>query len=92
MIDLGLLRESPEAIIGLLKKKDPAFDAQRLFDLDKQVSTLRQEVESLRHEKNELAKKGRAGVTPELREQSIILSKRLKVQELALAEGEKTIS
>ncbi len=89
MIDLGLLRESPKKVIGLLKKKDPTFDAQLLFDLDEQVRVLRQEVESLRHEKNELAKKGRAGVTTQLREQSIEIGKRLKSKEQELAEQEK---
>lgn len=26
MIDLGLLREQPEQVIGLIKRKDPAYD------------------------------------------------------------------
>jgi hypothetical protein len=26
MIDLGLLREQPERIIGLIKRKEPSFD------------------------------------------------------------------
>ena len=46
---------------------------------------MRFDVETLRHAKNELAQKGKAGVTPELREQSIAIGKQLKQQEEALA-------
>ena len=56
MIDLGLLREQPERIIALIKRKDPSFDAQKLYDWDVQLRKLRIEVEELRHKKNELAK------------------------------------
>ena len=55
MIDLALLREQPERIIGLIKRKDPSFDAQRLFDCDVLLRALRLEIEALRHKKNELA-------------------------------------
>ena len=47
MIDLGLLREQPERIIALIKRKDPSYDAQRLYDLDVQLRKLRIEVEDL---------------------------------------------
>lgn len=85
MIDLGLLREQPELVIGLLRKKDPSYDGQLLLELDKQVRELRQEIEELRKEKNDLAKKGQSGITPELREQSIMVSKKLKIKEEELA-------
>lgn len=84
MIDLGLLREQPERIIGLIKKKDPSYDAQKLYDWDIQLRKLRIEVEELRHKKNDLAKQGKAGVTDELRAQSIKVSKDLKEKEEAL--------
>ena len=71
MIDLNLLREQPERIIGLLKRKDPTFDAQKLYDWDIQLRKLRLEVEELRHKKNELAKQGKSGITEELRAQSV---------------------
>ncbi len=88
MIDLGLLRKEPAKIIALLKKKDPSYDAQRLVDLDAQVRDLRVTVEALRHEKNELAKQGRSGVTTELRDRSVELGKQLKVKDKELLEFE----
>jgi len=84
MIDLGLLREDPKRISALVKKKDPAYDIELLLDLDISLRTVRQEVEDLRHEKNELAKQARGGITPELREHSVSVGKRLKVKEIEL--------
>ncbi len=88
MIDLGLLREEREKVIALIKKKEPSFDAQALADLDVQQRSLRSEVEALRAEKNELARQGKAGITPELRERSIHVSKQLKEKEPLLEEVE----
>jgi len=85
MIDLGLLREDSARIIALITKKDPSFEAQLLFDLDKQVRALSQETESLRHQKNELAQQARGGITPELREKSIQVGAALKGKEVELA-------
>ena len=90
MIDLALLRESPERVIALLKEKDPDYDAQLLFDVDRDLRTMQSEVEALRQQKNELARQGQAGVTSALREQSIALGKELKAKETALQELEKT--
>lgn len=90
MIDLGLLRNQPEKIISLIEKKDPSFDGKKLFDLDAQVRAIRLEVESLRQQKNELAQKAKSGVTPEIRQESIEVSKLLKLQEEVLVETEKT--
>lgn len=89
MIDLALLREQPEKVIGLLKLKEPSFDAKKLFDLDAQLRKLRVEVEELRKQKNELAKAGQKGITEEVRTQSITLSKELKDKEAALHELEQ---
>ena len=55
MIDLNLLREKPENIIDLIKRKEPAFDVKQLYDLDMQYAKLRKKSKSLRHRKNELA-------------------------------------
>src|ERR1700733_110166 len=89
MIDLALLREQPERIIGLIKRKDPSFDAQRLLDCDVLLRALRLEIEAVRHKKNELAAQGKSGVTDELRQQSIQISKTLKEKEAALEQIEK---
>lgn len=84
MIDLNLLRETPEKVIALLEKKDPAFDAQLLLSLDSDLRKIRHEVEALRHEKNELARQAQAGISESIREKSISLSKQLKVKEIEL--------
>lgn len=92
MIDLALLRDEPDLIIGLLKKKEPSFDAQTLFDLDHEVRKLRTIVEDLRQKKNELVKLGKSGITQEIKEQSIALSKELKVKEDELETIEKSFN
>lgn len=84
MIDLGLLREKTAAVIEGLKKKDPTFDAQQLYDLDCRVRKMRLEIEQLRHKKNEMAAQAKGGVTQELREASIAVSKELKEKEQEL--------
>lgn len=82
MIDLNQLREHTEETIALLHKKDPTFDARRLYELDKIIRRINLEVEQLRQQKNELADTAKAGVTPEIREASIELGKFLKQKEL----------
>lgn len=89
MIDLALLREQPEHVSAILKKKAPDFDVQRLAALDAQVRTLKMQVEDLRHTKNDLADKAKSGVTPEIREQSIAVGQQLKEKEQALELLEK---
>jgi len=82
MIDLGVLREHPERIISLIQRKDPLYDAQRLYELDIKLRKVRTEVEELRKRKNELAQQGKGGVSDELRAQSIEVSKNLKNKEI----------
>jgi len=89
MIDLALLRDNPEQIIARLKKKDPDYDAKLLVDLDEQLRALKVEVEALRHKKNELAKKGQAGITSELREESKLIGRQLKEKDGLLHELER---
>lgn len=88
MIDLSLLRENPTLYTALIKKKDPHFDVEQLIALDKKVRTIRIEVENLRSQKNELAKKGRGGITDELRAQSARLTDELKQKEDELTDSE----
>lgn len=89
MIDLALLRNEPARVIALLHKKEPKFDAQSLLDLDIQLRKIRLEVEELRAQKNELAKAAQKGITPEIRAQSIEVSKTLKEKEETLERVEK---
>lgn len=84
MISLELLREDPRTVIARIHKKDPKFDAQRLYDLDHEVRSLLSEVELLRKQKNELAQQGKSAVTEELRTRSQELSKQLKEKEAQL--------
>lgn len=88
MINLNALREHPEQVREQLKRKDPAYDTQKLIDLDRQVVALKAKVEQLRQHKNQLAEQAKLGITPEIREQSITLGKELKEQEVALEQLE----
>lgn len=81
MIDLGLLRENPEHIIALLRKKEPSFDTSKLYDLDVEVRKQRAHVEELRQKKNELAQQAKSGITEDVRAASIAVGKELKIKE-----------
>ncbi len=84
MIDLNLLRDRPEQTIKEIKRKDPHFDAENLLELDKRLRALRQQVESLRAEKNELARHAQKGVTEDIRSRSRSLDTILKDAEVEL--------
>lgn len=90
MIDLALLREQPDTIIALIKKKEPLYDGQLLYTLDKKLRTVRSEVEQLRKQKNELAQAAKTGITPEIRSQSIHVGTQLKQLEHELGELEQS--
>ena len=81
MIDLTLLRTNTKQISDLINKKNPDFDSKKLISLDTDLRTIRQDVENLRAQKNELAKKAQGGITDELRAQSIEIGKQLKSKE-----------
>lgn len=86
MIDITLLRKDPKRIQSLILKKEPEFDVQRLIELDQQVRSLTNKVETIRKEKNELAKEiGISGLNEEMRNKSIELGKSLKSKESELA-------
>lgn len=86
MIDLALLRENPQFVFERIRKKDPNFPIEKLFELDQEVRAIGVSVESLRAEKNELARQGKAGVTEALKDRSRALSTQLKEQEELLAQ------
>jgi seryl-tRNA synthetase len=89
MIDLTLLRESPQQTLARIAKKDPHFNGEKLILLDKEVRRLRSVIEQLRHEKNELARQGQRGVTEELRQHARALTEQLKGYEAELVTAEK---
>jgi seryl-tRNA synthetase len=88
MIDIHLLREHPEEIKQKILKKDPTFQVDQLINLDQSVRSLKSQLDELRSRKNELAKQGQKGVTAEIREQSILISKDISRLEALLAEEE----
>lgn len=84
MINLTLLREEPARIKALILKKDPSFPVDQLVLLDEQVKSIRSDIELLRKRKNELAEAGKAGVTDQIRHESIEVGKTLKELEQKL--------
>lgn len=88
MIDLAQLREHPNEIIARLAKKDPQFNGTQLYDLYNQTRQIKLDVEALRTKKNELAKKGKTGLTDEIRHQSKEISAQLKIKEKELEQKE----
>ena len=88
MIDIALLRENPQAVSVLINKKDPTFPVNKLLILDEETRELRASVESLRQQKNELAKQAQSGINESIREQSKTIGASLKEQETALDKKE----
>ena len=86
MIDLNLLRDNLPAVKRALLLKDPGFKVDKLVELDALVRSLTIEIESLRHQKNLLAKQAQGGITPEIREQSQRTSAQLKEKEAQYAQ------
>ena len=85
MIDLMLLREHPEQVFGLVARKDPNFPIEKLADLDIRVRDLQQQVESLRSERNELARSGKSGsISIELRGRAKFVGDAIREKEAAL--------
>jgi len=91
MIDKTLLRQNPADVGAQIKKKDPTFQIEQLLKLDQQVRDFLVLVESLRKEKNDLAKQAKGGVTDEFRNQSIEVGKKLKAQEVQLEQAQKAL-
>jgi seryl-tRNA synthetase len=85
MIDLNFLRKDTQNFKKLILKKEPNFEVDKLIELDQKVRTLLVEIESLRKEKNELAQKGKQGITQEIRDKSIQIGKDLKIKEIELS-------
>src|SRR5579872_7205381 len=88
MIDRALIRHSPDLVSDRIRRKDPSFPVKELISLEHQLLQIQQEVESLRHRKNELAQAGKQGVTDELRKQGAEIGKSLKEKDAHLVELE----
>ena len=89
MIDMWLLRgEHAKKTVETIKKKEPAANIESLIKIDEKVLALKSNVEKLRAERNELSAKAAGGITPEIREKSIELGKKIKEDEKLLAQEE----
>jgi seryl-tRNA synthetase len=94
MIDLILLRNDAAKVLSLLHKKDPSYDGQKLVTLDEQVRVVKNKLELLYAQKNELANQGKMGVTESLKEQGRVIaaqSKELQEQVAALDQEFRTL-
>ena len=80
MINLTWLRDEPKRVIALIKKKEPKFDIERLYELDEKLRAVRFDVESLRQKKNELAQEGKKGVTQNFANNQFLLAKNLRIK------------
>ena len=89
MIDITLLRLPDSPFRKNLLKKEPSFDIEKLLRLDQSVRDLKTELDNLRKEKNDLAKKASGGITDQVREQSIAISKNLKEKEALFLQEEE---
>jgi seryl-tRNA synthetase len=83
MIDVAAMRDDQQ-LVKRLKLKDPNYPVDRLLQLDGQRRSLMTSIEQLRARKNELAKTAHAGVTDQVRSESMALSEQLKKQEAEL--------
>jgi seryl-tRNA synthetase len=89
MIDLHLLRQDSATIIDKLNAKDPSFEGEKLYQLDQHYRELKAELEQLQHQKNELAHAAKKGITQDLREESILVGKKIKTVTVCLEEVEQ---
>lgn len=83
MIDINLLRDNPAVRIALLKK-EPNFNIDQLLSLDLELRQKNSQIEALRAQKNSLAEAAKSGITPEIREKSILVGQQIKTLEQAL--------
>ena len=81
MIDLTLVREHPERFKASILKKDPTFPVDTFIELEKKQSDLKRAIESLRSEKNRLAKQAQQGMSEQIRQASQKIGAELKEQE-----------
>ncbi len=85
MIDVAAVRKN-EQLKKLLTLKDPKFPLDELLAFDEQRRALTAEIEQLRARKNELAKQAQAGVTSEIRQESLRVGDAIKEKDRTLEE------
>lgn len=89
MLDLKFIRENLEAVRENISKRNAAADADRVMSLYTERNRLMQELETLRRNRNENARKMKGKVNPQKRELLIDAGKKLK-EAITLAETSLT--
>lgn len=95
MIDIRILRETPELIINALQNRGVTFDFAELVEVDKRRRTLITELDNLRREKNIISEqvgilKREKKDVGDLMEKSRLVAEQIKEKELTLKDiGEK---
>ncbi len=89
MIDLAYLRDESEKIKDIILKKDPSFNVNRFIELDNIVRKLKTSIDHLRNERNGISNQAKKGISEELRNKSIEISRKIKEEEECLESSEK---
>ena len=83
MLDLKLIRNQPEEIAENCRKRNVQVDIEKLLMLDKQVRLITTEVDAIRQRRNDINKRMKGKITPEVRQPLIEESKILREEESA---------
>jgi seryl-tRNA synthetase len=83
MLDLKLIRSKPEEIVENCRKRNVQVDIEKLLMLDKQVRHITTEADVIRQRRNDISKRMKGKITPELRKPLIEESKILREEETA---------
>ena len=83
MLDLKLIRSQPEEIVENCRKRNVQVDIEKLLMLDKQVRHITTEADVIRQRRNDINKRMKGKITPELRKPLIEESKILREEETA---------
>ena len=83
MLDLKLIRNQPEEIAENCRKRNVQVDIEKLLMLDKQVRHITTEADVIRQRRNDINKRMKGKITPELRKPLIEESKILREEETA---------
>jgi len=86
MIDIKLLREKPEVVREALKKRGVELDVDYLLELDEKIRKLKQNVQNLRAQRNQIS--SAAKDKPELLEKGREIKEKIKTLEQELKELE----
>ena len=83
MLDLKLIRNQPEEIAENCRKRNVQVDIEKLLMLDKEVRLITTEVDAIRQRRNDINKRMKGKITPEVRQPLIEESKILREEESA---------